>query len=101
MTLFDRLGGEGAISAVVDKFYEYMLADPVVNHFFANTNMTNQKNKQKQFITMVTGGPNNYGGLGMGAAHAKYKIEKAHFDATWNNLAKTLEFFAVGEAEKA
>lgn len=27
-TLFDRLGGVNAIDAVIDKFYDYMLADP-------------------------------------------------------------------------
>ncbi len=68
-TLFDKLGGEGAIDSVVEKFYEYMLKDPVVNYFFANTDMANQKIKQKQFITLVTGGPNHYHGMDMKKAH--------------------------------
>ncbi len=54
---------------MVEKFYEYMLKDPVVNYFFANTDMTNQKIKQKQFITLVTGGPNHYHGMDMKKAH--------------------------------
>jgi hemoglobin len=68
-TLYDRLGGEGAISAVVDKFYEFMLADPIVSPFFLNTDMDKQRKRQKQFITMVTGGPCNYEGTDMKTAH--------------------------------
>lgn len=36
------------------------MADPVVNYFFANTDMKLQIQRQKQFITLVTGGPNKY-----------------------------------------
>jgi hemoglobin len=42
-SLYERLGGEKAISAVVDKFYEFMLADPVVAPFFAETDMAKQR----------------------------------------------------------
>lgn len=46
-----------------------MLADPQVNHFFSSTDMTVQKSRQKQFITLVTGGPNHYEGKDMKKAH--------------------------------
>jgi hemoglobin len=68
-TLFDKLGGTDAIDVVVDKFYEFMLVDPEVNHFFQNTDMKKQRMRQKQFITMVTGGPHNYEGKDMKTAH--------------------------------
>ena len=98
-SLFDRLGGEAAISAVVDKFYEYMLVDPIVKHFFETTDMKKQAARQKQFITLVTGGPNKYEGVDMKTAHAKYKIDQTAFDATWNNLNKALGCFNVPEKE--
>lgn len=68
-TLFERLGGEAAINAVVDKFYEFMLADPITAPFFAKTDMTKQRQSQKDFIIMVTGGPNHYHGMDMKKAH--------------------------------
>jgi len=74
MTLFERLGGQGAVDAVVEKFYEFMLSDPSVNSFFTQSDMTKQIQRQKDFITLVTGGPNNYGGTDMKTAHAKFKI---------------------------
>lgn len=63
-----------------------MLDDPVVNYFFKNTDMTKQRQRQKQFITMLTGGPHNYEGTDMKTAHAKFQIGQQEFDATWNHL---------------
>lgn len=75
-SLFERLGGEAAIGSVIDKFYELMMKDPVVNYYFANTDMTKQVQRQKEFITLVTGGPNHYHGADMKTAHQKMKISK-------------------------
>src|SRR5262249_48339647 len=38
-TLYDRLGGYGAISAVVDDFVKNVAADKRINRFFANANI--------------------------------------------------------------
>jgi hemoglobin len=89
-TLYEKLGGEGAVGAVVDKFYEYMLTDPKVNQFFLTTDMEKQRLRQKQFITLVTGGPNVYEGKDMKEAHAKLNIKKEEFDITWLHLATAL-----------
>lgn len=67
-----------------------MLDDPVVKDFFKNTDMNKQRKRQAEFITMVTGGPNVYGGLDMVKAHEKMSIGHKEFDATWANLAKSL-----------
>lgn len=58
--------------------------------------MEKQTQSQINFITMVTGGPNNYTGMDMKAAHAKFAIGKVHFDATWENLSKSLADHSVG-----
>lgn len=82
-SLYERLGGEPAITAVVDKFYDFMMKDDRVNAFFKNTDMVKQRKSQASFITMVTGGPNHYEGRDMKEAHAKFAIKKLEFDATW------------------
>jgi len=33
-TLYEKLGGASAIDAVIDQFYDFMLADPSLSHFF-------------------------------------------------------------------
>lgn len=62
-TLYERLGECAAIKSVVDRFYVYMLDDKRVKEFFKNTDMIKQRKNQTEFITIVTGGPNNYEGL--------------------------------------
>jgi hemoglobin len=94
-TLFDKLGGAAAIDSVIDKFYDYMMEDPVVNYFFKETDMSRQRQRQKQFITMITGGPHNYEGADMKTAHLKFKIGKKEFDATWGHLEKSMKFHSV------
>lgn len=52
--------------------------------------MAKQRQSQKSFITLVTGGPNIYQGQDMKKAHEKMKITKLAFDETWSNLNKSL-----------
>jgi hemoglobin len=96
-TLYERLGGEGAVGAVVDKFYDYLFVDEKIKHFFLTTDMEKQRLRQKQFITLVTGGPNNYQGKDMKEAHSKLKISREDFDITWAHLATALRFYKVSE----
>ena len=95
-TLFEILGSD-AISAVVEKFYERMLSDDLVSHFFKNTNMQFQKKHMKNFITFATGGPKSYEGRDMRAAHKDMKLTDEHFDRVVFNLATTLREFSVAE----
>ena len=96
-TLYEKLGGQPAISSVIDKFYEYMLTDDITAPFFANTDMEKQRTRQKQFITMVTGGPNAYEGVDMVTAHKNMAISMKEFDETWVNLLKSLHDHKVSE----
>ena len=57
-SIFARLGGQEAINLAVEKFYEKVLNDNRVKHFFAKTNMKDQRQKQKDFLTTALGGPN-------------------------------------------
>ncbi len=63
-----------------------MLKDDRVAHYFATTDMKKQRSRQKQFITLVTGGPNIYEGTDMKSAHCKLSIGHMEYDATWENL---------------
>jgi hemoglobin len=54
-TLYEKLGGKDAISAVLDNFYDRLLKDETVQHFFANTNMEKQRRHQALFISYALG----------------------------------------------
>lgn len=97
MSLYDDLGGEAAVDAAVDLFYSKVLADDRIKHFFAHTDMARQKRMQKQFLTLVFGGPNNYSGSGMRKAHARLALESSHFEAVMEDLGATLVELGVPE----
>ena len=94
MTLYEKLGGEAAVNAAVDIFYRKVLADDRVSRFFDTVDMEQQAAKQKAFLTMVFGGPNDYTGKDMRDAHAhlvKNGLNESHFDAIMEHLGATLK----------
>ncbi|CAG1022126.1 Group 1 truncated hemoglobin GlbN [Patescibacteria group bacterium] len=99
-SLYDQLGGEAAVDAAVDIFYRKVLSDYRINRFFDNSDMEKQAAKQKAFLTMAFGGPNNYTGKDMRTAHAhlvKMGLNSFHFDAVMEHLIATLKELNVPE----
>lgn len=100
LTLFEQLGGEAAVNAAVDVFYRKVLADYRINRFFDNVDMETQAAKQKAFLTMAFGGPNNYSGQDMRDGHArlvKLGLSDEHFDAVLEHLGATLTQLGVSD----
>lgn len=93
-SLYEKLGGEAAVSAAVDIFYRKVLQDDRIKHFFASTDMARQAAKQKAFLTMAFGGPNRYSGQDMRRGHAHLVaqgLNDTHFDAVMEHLGGTLK----------
>ncbi len=100
--LYDRLGGEAAVTAAVDIFYRKVLADPHISHFFDDADMNAQRAKQKAFLTMAFGGPNEYTGKDLSDAHrdlVRRGLNDSHFDAVAGHLQATLVELGVPETE--
>ena len=100
LTLFEQLGGEAAVDAAVDVFYRKVLSDYRINRFFDGADMDTLAAKQKAFLTMAFGGPNNYSGKDMRDAHARFVkmgLDDSHFDAVVENLAETLIELGVSQ----
>jgi len=64
------------MDATVDIFYGIFLLDDTISHLFATTNMKKKRMKQKAFLALAFGGPNNYSSLDMCAAHAPYSRKR-------------------------
>lgn len=97
-TLYEQLGGQPAVDAAVDVFYRKVLGDARISHFFDGVDMDAQIGKQKAFLTMAFGGPNNYTGSDMRKGHAHLVargLNGDHFDAVAENLVATLHELAV------
>ncbi len=104
LSLYDSLGGEPAIQAAVDIFYRKMLTDERVAMFFDDVDMDRQRAKQVGFLTMVTGGPNNYTGKDMRQGH-RHLIDKglndSHVDIVIAHLGQTLQELGVDDEQIA
>lgn len=103
-SLYETLGGEAAVNAAVEIFYRKVMADKRISRFFEGVDMERQIAKQKAFLTMVFGGPNNYTGADMRTGHAhlvKKGLNDSHVDAVIENLASTLQELGVNDREIA
>lgn len=94
-SVFEQIGGSAAVEAAVDIFYRRVLNDPVISHFFDSVDMDRQIAKQKAFLTMAFGGPNNYTGKDMRNAHKHLKLTEQHFNAVAGHLQGTLQELKV------
>ena len=99
MSVYEKIGGAAAVDAAVDIFYKKVLADDRINEFFDTVDMEAQHAKQKAFLTMAFGGPNNYTGKDMREAHKHMSLTEDHFNAVAENLVGTLQELNVGQAE--
>lgn len=99
-SLYDRLGGKPAITAVVDDFVGNVATDARINGFFAHTDIANLKSMLVAQICAGTGGPCQYTGRDMKSAHAGMGVKEADFNALVEDLVKTLDKFKVPAKEK-
>ena len=99
-SLYERLGGKDAITAVVDDFVANVAADKRINGYFAKTNIPNLKRNLVDQICSATGGPCTYTGRDMRAAHKGMGISDADFNALVEDLQKTLNKFKVPDKEQ-
>src|SRR3984893_15043069 len=100
-SLYDRLGGQGAITAVVDDFVGNVAADNRINRFFARTDIPRLKRLLVEQICAGTGAPCPYTGRDMKTAHAGMAITDAQFNALVEDLVKSLDKFNVPAREKS
>jgi hemoglobin len=89
-SIYDRIGGQEALIAVVDDFYERVLADPELAVFFRGTTMSRLKGKQVEFFAAALGGPQEYSGQSMKDAHRGRGIGQQHFDLVAKYLIEAL-----------
>ena len=89
-TLYERLGGADAINAVVEGMYAKIFTDPELTDFFTKTDKENQKNMQRLFLTMATGGPSEYNGKSMKDAHKGRGIEEKEFNLVFGHVVSTM-----------
>jgi hemoglobin len=90
VSIYESIGGEPALAAVVDDFYVRVLADPQLVGFFDGVNMPKLKGRQVEFFAAALGGPDFYQGGSMRQVHAGRGISQADFDRVAFHLTAAL-----------
>jgi hemoglobin len=99
-SLYERLGGRPAITAVVDQFVANVAADKRINMRFLNTDIAHLKVLLVEFVCAATGGPEKYEGRDMRSAHGGMQLVDEEFDALVGDLVAALDKFKVPAREK-
>lgn len=117
-SLYDRLGGVFAISAVVDHFSDALIKNPMVGRKSKNPALREWSTKHLDrlpglkfmrtlWVCKITGGPFTYTptvpgktNLGLEKAHRKFHITSAEFNEVAAELNRTLNHFNVPWQER-
>ena len=99
-SLYERLGGKSAITAVVDTFVARVAADSRINRKFAKSNIPRVKSEIVDQVCLETGGPCTYTGRSMKEAHRNMKVTEGEFNALVEDLTAALNVFKVPSREQ-
>lgn len=97
-SLYERIGGEEVISSLLESFYEKVLADGELSHYFKNSPMDKLLRMQKEFFSAATGGPLTYSGRPLRDVHRHLEISKREFARFTEHLIETLKEVGVEES---
>ena len=91
MSLYDRIGGSEKLKILVSAFYERVQQDSVLAPFFKDVQLDKLQAMQAEFFTMALGGPVEYSGKSLVAAHHHRGIKPEHMTRFVGCLMATLE----------
>ena len=102
-SLYQRLGGYDAITAVSDEFIGRLATDDQEKRFFIGFSNDSKARIRQHLVDLVcksTGGPCLYTGRDMKTAHAGAGVTKADWDHSLKIFGEVLNKFKVPEREQ-
>ena len=94
-TLFDQLGGEPVLRAIMDRFVDRVVTDPMIGYLFKKTNRRRLKVKEYEHAALHLGASVTYTGRPIDTVHAPHPIRGGHFDRRLQILKETLDEFNI------
>lgn len=99
-SLYDRLGGTDAITAVVRAVVDRQTKDDRIKQKFARTNYDRLTKEFVDQICEATGGPCKYTGRNMTDTHHNMGVTNGEFNAFVEDVVAVLNDFKVGKTEQ-
>ncbi len=100
-SLFEKLGGESRLRAIVNAFIDRVFEDRMIGFFFRNADRARIKEMEYQLAASFLGADIKYTGKPLGKAHVNHPIMGGHFARRRQILKETLEAYQVVEEIKA
>lgn len=100
-TLFDKYGGFSTISGIVHSFYEKVMDEDSLLHYFQGIDMERLARHQTDFLTMVFGGPVSYSQQALRESHRRLAIVEDDFECVADLLEEALEEADVSDEDIA
>jgi hemoglobin len=108
-SLYDRLGGYFGIAAVVNRFSDEIITNPILNQnpalrewnqTQAEARLPGLKFGRTLWIAAAAGGPFVYTGLPLSEAHAEFNLTAEEFAEVGAEIVRALDFFEVPKREQ-
>ena len=102
-TLYQRLGGYDAISAVANDLLSRLQADPQLGRFWQHRGEDGVRREKQlliDFLCSSAGGPLYYTGRDMKISHKGMRISEGDWSAFLRHLGATLQAFQVPQRER-
>jgi hemoglobin len=100
-SLFEKLGGESGLRAIVNAFIDRVFEDRMIGFFFRNADRARIKEMEYQLAAGFLGADIKYTGRPLGKAHVNHPIMGGHFARRRQILKETLEAYQVPEEIQA
>ncbi|MEQ8493607.1 MAG: group 1 truncated hemoglobin, partial [Gammaproteobacteria bacterium] len=88
--LYDDLGGDAGIGAIIEAFLFRLADDTRINAHFIDTDVIRFRDKLVELVCELSGGPCVYSGDTMKLTHAGMAIDHADFNAVVENLIEAM-----------
>ncbi len=92
-TLFERLGGESALGAIIARFVDRMFDDLMIGYLFRAADRERVKAKEYEFAARHLGAQLSYTGRALAEAHRAHRISGGQFMRRLQILKETLRSF--------
>jgi hemoglobin len=108
-SLYDRLGGIFAISAIVNRFSDAIITNPKLNEnpalkawneTEAAVRLPGLKFMRSLWVASLAGGPFEYTGLPLDEAHHDFHLTDEEFAEVGAEIVRALDYYQVPEREK-
>ena len=99
MSLFEKYGGFATISKIGRAFYKDVMASPTLKPYFKNVDMQALMDHQTKFLSHAMGGPAEYTGRSLAAAHRHLDVTHAAFAEVAEILQDNLEDAGMDPAD--